>query len=320
MSQSRPYAIKVIAVLGLMAFLVLLLTLQTLKKQIEPDAAQMVKVLAKRSNFDRARAWKDLESIYGGGAPRPVGTPGFAAAAEYILVELKQAKIPAEMRRYSSGTNPSYPPFTAVHAQIKGTSPGLIVFCTPLDGPARGPAAHFGANATASGPAWLLEMARIWGTRRDGRSLCLVWYGGESTGAGAHEFAAELNEAEAVFHIAAVADRYLGLAPDPRAPDWLRSAVWKMAERLNYGRHFSEGIPLSKPIASPFRIPGLPVIDLMDFPFGGSIAQHRLLWGSEQDTLEASRSESLQAVADVIYHALAPVEAELNARRKVQDL
>jgi len=53
-------------------------------------------------------------------------------------------------------------------------------------------------------------------------------------------------------------------------------------------------------------------LELVDYPFGGTVAQHPELWHTEKDTVERVCPGSLQAVADVLYYALVPLEAQLD--------
>lgn len=57
---------------------------------------------------------------------------------------------------------------------------------------------------------------------------------------------------------------------------------------------------------------GIPAVNVIDFSYGGSEAEHRQNWHTANDTIERVCAESLQVVGDVIYHALPLVDAYLD--------
>ncbi len=53
-------------------------------------------------------------------------------------------------------------------------------------------------------------------------------------------------------------------------------------------------------------------INLIDFSYGGSIAEHRRTWHTPADTLDKVGWESLQVVGDVLYAVLPELDAVLD--------
>lgn len=327
MDRPERYAIKIIFVLGVFVFLFLLFAAQAIKKQLEPNLKQRVRIETQRSPFNRQRAAKDLGAILSEAGPRPSGSPGAEITRAYIRKETARAGFALTEYSFESGALDRKVRCVTLVARVQGTREGAILVGTPLDTGFAGEKALLGANASGSGTAWLLEMARMWGPKREGRSLWLTWYDGTQTQGKGREFiealraSGELDKVDAVINAAEIGDCFLGLAPDPAAPAWFRDCVWNMARDLAYDTHFSAiDTPLQPPapIEPSFRACGMPCLDLLDYPFGGTVVQHNELWHTEKDTADRVCAESLQAVADVLYYALGPIEAQLDvwAREK----
>lgn len=130
--------------------------------------------------LDRMRADETLDRIRVlAAAPRVWGTPGYDAAAAYVVDALRAAgwDVRMEELRASNGR--------ALHnvvAERRGTAPdaerGLVVAGAHLDSVRGAP----GANDNASGSATLVELAEAFAdvpTRNDVR---LVWFDGEEAG------------------------------------------------------------------------------------------------------------------------------------------
>lgn len=324
MDRPERYAIKVIFVLGVLVFLFLLFAAQVIKKQLEPNLNQRVRIEIQRSPFNRPRAVKDLGAILSEAGPRPAGSTGAEITRAYIRKEAARAGLALIEYPFESAAPDRKIRCVTLVARVQGTREGAILVGTPLDTAVAGEKALLGANASGSGTAWLLEMARVWGPKREGRSLWLTWYDGTQTPGRGVEFiealraSGELGKVDAVVNAAEIGDCFLGLAPDPAAPAWLRDCVWSMARDLAYDSHFSTVGAPPAPIEPSFRACGMPCLDLLDYPFGGTVVQHNELWHTEKDTADRVCAESLQAVADVLYYALGPIEAQLDvwAREK----
>ncbi len=326
MERQEHYAVKVIVFLGAFVFLLLFFSAQLLQKQLKPDLRQRVQVDIQRSPFNRERAAKDLESILSGAGPRPAGSPGVEIARGYLRKEAQRAGFALSEYPFETAAPSGKVACASLMVRVRGTLPGVILVGTPLDTPVVDGKPILGANAAGAGTAWLLEMARMLGSHRSGRSLWLVWYDGTQTPGKGREFvellraSGELGQVEAVINVAEIGDCFLSVASDPLAPSWLRDCVWGMARDLVYDRHFSEAGPAAAAVEPSFRACGMPCLDLVDYPFGGTVVQHRELWHSAQDTADRVCPESLQAIADVLYYSLVPLEAQLDvlARERVR--
>ena len=175
-------------------------------------------------------------------------------------------------------------------------------------------------------------MARALGPRRKGRSIWLAFFDGEEAFKdwsetdslyGSRAFVEhlrsrrELTNLHVMINVDMIGDRYLGLKRDMGAPSWLVLAIWNKARELGYGKHFQSGTLNVEDDHVPFRLAGIPSIDLIDFEYGGSPFHHRQTWHTPEDTLDKVSAQSLQVIGDVVYHALPEIESWLDASMQV---
>lgn len=113
-----------------------------------------------------------------------------------------------------------------------------------------------------------------------------------------------------------IGDCYLGIMKDADAPGWLTDLIWDTASRIGYGTHFSAFGRQIEDDHVPFRQAEIPALLIIDFSYGGSLLVHRKTWHTAQDTMDKLCPESLQAVGDVLYHALPAVDAYLDTHAK----
>lgn len=319
---------KVIVIGGVCAFLFLVLTVLVMKRALKPDEMQRVPAAQQRSPFDGKRAFADLERIVGFG-PRPSGSEALEQTRRYIIQELKQAGLDVRTFPFEASTPIGKKDMVNVAGIVQGSRPGIILLGNHYETKYFPDFEFVGANDGGSTTAWMIEMARVLGPTRTGRSVWLCFFDGEEAFQewsrhdslyGSRRFVEELRASgglesvQAVINVDMIGDAYLGIHRDPGAPAWLHSIVWDGAERLGYGRHF-----LSRSLAVeddhiPFREAGIPAIGIIDFMYGGSMLDHQRNWHTPNDTLDKVSASSLQAVGDVIYHALSEIDAYLDAQ------
>ncbi len=328
MSSGSPASMKIILISGIAVFVGLMLLSMAMKKALRPDESEVVRISASASPFDMDRAFADLKFITGLG-PRPAGSEKAASMREYLRRELENAGLAVSEHAFDADTPLGVIKMVNLAAEVGGDRPGLILLTNHYD------TKHFtdfefvGANDGGSTTAWMLEMARALGPKRAGRTLRLVWFDGEESFGrwsetdglyGSRAYAAllkekgELQSVGAVVNVDMIGDRYLCVARDPDAPQWLKNAVWGTAQRLGYGRHFAAGGSGVQDDHIPFRREGIPALEVIDFSYGGTIAQHRANWHTANDTLDKVAPGSLKAVADVIYHALPVIDTQLDRK------
>ncbi len=317
---------KFIIALGVLAFLFLLLSSVLMKKALRPNERERVIIREKYSPFDRARAWRDLEHIVGLG-PRTAGSEEAGRMRDYLKRELSLAGLNTFEHTFDAETPKGKRTMTNLWAESKGSKPGIIILSNHYDTKSFEEFRFVGANDGGSTTAWLLEMARVIGPRRDGRTIWLVWFDGEESFGkwsetdglyGSRAFARHLKErgdlaaVNALINVDMIGDTYLNIRQDTNGAPWLQDIVWDTAQRLGYRAHFSRFPRDIQDDDAPFRQAGISTLLLIDFSYGGSIAEHVKNWHTAKDTLDKVRPESLQAVADVIYHALPAIEGYLD--------
>ncbi|HTO08861.1 MAG TPA: M28 family peptidase [Myxococcota bacterium] len=114
--------------------------------------------LAPPAEFDSQRAFRDLKALVALG-PRPAGSEAAAKARRYLEAELRRAGLTVETLPFqlSSGGEREGADLVAI---VPGASKQMIVFVTHFDTKRSAIRVLVEANAAASGPALLLEIAR----------------------------------------------------------------------------------------------------------------------------------------------------------------
>lgn len=325
--MSSGPALRLIAIGGLAIFLLLFLMAWGLKQGLKPQESQRPQIRRELSPFDGRRAFADLEKVVALG-PRTAGSKAAESCRAMIKRVLSGAGLTVREHRFEAQTPAGSVQMTNVYGIVEGTEPGVVILSNHYDTKRFSSFEFVGANDGGSTTAWMMEMARTLGPRRDGRSVWLVFFDGEEAFEnwsaedglyGSRAFAAHLAETEQLADIAAlinvdmIGDRYLGINQDPGAPDFLRQTIWQAARDLGYSKHFlAVGSGLIEDDHIPFREAGVAAINLIDFSYGGSIAEHRRTWHTPADTLDKVGWESLQVVGDVLYAVLPELDAVLD--------
>lgn len=293
MPADSSRSIKAIVILGVAAFAFLWLSSLGLKRGLQPDESERVAPTEAQSPFRRDRAMEVARALTDLG-PRQADSPGQIQANQLIKDKMEAAGL-----EVSAGDN------FMLTARCRGSVPGNVVFLTHMDTPADSP----GANASASGSALLAELATVMGGSRKGMSVVFVWISfGERQREGGWSLPPlvallQPHDPKAIFVVEQVGDCYLKLGNDAGAPAMLRGLLQDTAERLGFGRHFPEQGPPLKDVYD-LRSTWKNTVYVTDPLVGGSLAQHARLRGTPEDTMEHLCPDSLQAVGDVLYHAL----------------
>lgn len=318
--------IRIILFMGIGTFLFLMLVSFGVKQSLKPQEDTRVPDGDSRSPFDASRAWQDLEHLVGLG-PRPSQSEGMEMQQAYIQRELRRAGLSVQRMEGEIASANGPVKLVNLRAVVTGTLPGVILLSTHYDSYTDGTNLLPDANGSASGTAWLLEMARTLGPTRDGRSLWLVFYDGNSPADVSDEengwhgsrlffeqlsTSGELASVDGVLNVASVGDCYLNFSQEKEAPRWLTECLWNTANRQGYGQHFGPFSETHRGDHSPFRAAGIPALALRDSSYGGSPVEHAQNWRTPADTLEKLCPGSLRAVGDVIYHALPVIDGQLN--------
>jgi len=324
-------ALKLIVAGGILTFVVLLITAQVLKKTLKPNEDQVPEARQAASPFDAERAFADLKAIVAIG-PRVAGSEGAATTRQYIKRELETAGVEMAEQAFEASTPIGVRHMVNITGKIQGTKEGIILIGNHYDTKYFPEFTYVGANDGGSTTAWMLELARTIGPRREGLSVWLAFFDGEEAFKewsdtdslyGSREYVVGLRESKkldsvkVMINVDMIGDCYLGINRDSGAPEWLSTLVWETADRLSYTGHFLNMPQTVQDDHVPFRRAGIPSIEIIDFSYGGSVIEHQRNWHTPNDTIDKVCPASLQAVGDVVYHSLAELDAyfETNGRR-----
>jgi glutaminyl-peptide cyclotransferase len=320
-------SIKFVLFAGISAFILLGLTAVGLRSIGSPDQSQRAHAGSARSPFDGVAAFETLTRICAFG-PRPSNSAPLAQTRALIVDELESAGLNTWTHEFDADTPIGMVPMVNVVGEIKGDKPGVIVVSGHYDTKLMEDIRFIGANDGGSSTAWLIEMARAIGPKREGRTVWLVFFDGEEAFGewsddngifGSRAFVehlkakGDIRRIDAALNVDMIGDCYLGVQRDTAAPSWMQTAVWGKAEELGYAGHFLHDGSAITDDHIPFRLAGIPAMNLIDFQYGGSVVDHRRNWHTENDTLDKCCAESLQIVGDVVYHALPSLETYLDA-------
>ena len=347
-------AVPFIVITGILAFVLLFLASRALERSVPasntavtsesaghrgaaPDDAEYTTLASvsgedrytverRLSPFDGERAMRDVERVVGYG-PRPAGSAALAELREHIRGQLDEAGVGIREQAFTASTPIGDRDMVNVVGVVQGDEPGIIVLGNHYDTKYYEDIEFVGANDGGSTTAWMMEMARVLGPEREGRTVWLCFFDGEEAFEewtdddslyGSREFVRELEatgeigDIDVMINVDMIGDCVLTIQRDAGAPRWLSDLVWDKAEELGYGEYFLSSSHYILDDHIPFRRAGVPAMVIIDFMYGGTRETHRRYWHTEEDTLDKVCARSLQAVGDVIYHALPDLEAQLD--------
>jgi Zn-dependent M28 family amino/carboxypeptidase len=254
--------------------------------------------------------------------PKLPGTPGSAAAADWLLARFAEAGAAAVPAPFTDDTPAGPAAFRNVVATIPpapgsvppGKSPSLLLVAAHYDTKSGIPG-FVGANDSASGVAVLLELARAWtaeplpGTEirlacLDGEE-CAVRYGPRDGLHGSRRWAADLEASGDLPRVRAfllldmVGDADLTLTlPRNCTPSLLTLAFEAArAEGIRNRVSLSPGPVLDDHV--PFFERGVPALDLIDFQYGSAPGLNDY-WHTPADTPDKLSGESLAFAARLV--------------------
>ena len=272
--------------------------------------------------FSGVRAYRHLEALVAIG-PRPLGSRASAQARRYLKHQLKDfgydvAEVPLLLETGKA---------THLVGLLPGESTDRFALAAAFD-TRRIPGIDFvGANASASGPAAVLELARALSERPRPYTVMILLLDGDAlpAAAGGAEFpgsrALAMRFAEdgsferirlAVF-LQQVGDVDLSISRDLRSHHVYREFFWEAAGVLGRGVYFAPDARLESVDGShiEFIEQGLPRSVLISDPrFGGSEIPGRHA-ASDKDTAERCAPHSLEVVGEVTLEALDRIATRL---------
>jgi Zn-dependent M28 family amino/carboxypeptidase len=258
--------------------------------------------------------------------PRVSGTAGSAAAQKFIIDKLVGAGLKIEEYGFKAITPLGIKEMKNIVGIVEGTEPGVIILSNHYDSKFFRDFEFVGANDGGSTTAWMLEMARVLGAKREGYTLWLTFFDGEEAFEewsdtdslyGSREMVSHLkstgtlSDIKATINVDMIGDKKLGILRDTDAPQWLRKPIWDTAKQLGYGLHFLRESQVIEDDHLPFRRAGIPALNLIDFRYGGSSRDHDRNWHTPNDTVDKVSADSLEVVGAVILNALPVIDSTI---------
>jgi len=273
-------------------------------------------ILAAAAGFNGARAFDDLRHLVDLG-PRPPGSPAHERAREYINRQLRGAGAGIWDDSFVAATPVGNIPMTNVIGVVRGESPTVFILAGHYDTARLDGVRFVGANDGGSSAAFLLEMARVLGSRRTKFTYWVVFFDGEEAlkhwsaadslyGSGhlADMLAGDgmLTKIKAMILVDMIADRHLNVLRESNSTPWLSDLVFNNARELGYEGSFGGGRFPVEDDHLPFLRTGVPAVDIIDLtPF-------RSYHHTAGDTIDKCSPQSLAVIGRVVLATLARLE------------
>jgi glutaminyl-peptide cyclotransferase len=269
--------------------------------------------------FNGGRAFEDLNRLVAFG-PRPPGSKALAETRTWIVGQLKLAGCQVEEDRFVASTPVGEIPMTNVIARIPGERSSIVMVAGHYDTLRVAGFTFVGANDGGSSAAFLLELARVLGRRRNPVTYWLVFFDGEealqnwsatdSCYGSRHleqklASAGELGRVQAMILVDLIADAKLDIYRDSNSTGWLNDIIFANARRLGYSRYFIDSPPGAiEDDHIPFVNAGVASADIIDLDYG----PRNSYWHTAQDTVDKCSALSLAIVGRVVTATLEELE------------
>jgi hypothetical protein len=315
--RARPNALAACAALAVAAC-------QAPPPPAQPDAPERS---PRVEEFAPGRAWRSLEALAAIG-PRAVGTEGNRQARAYIVKQLERLRLDVVQQRVEVRVGDAEPfDLVNVAGRIPGASEDAIVLVAGYDTTPVDSFPYVGVNEAGSGPAVLLEMARVIAEHPLPYTTWVVFLDGQAPSRpgepprnlGSKAFASRLskegvlNQIRLALVIEKVCDPDLQIARDLHSQRIYREEFWQAAARLGYTDVFLPTSGYESPNAGhrPLLDAGLRrVVALVDTSFGGG-EPPGVYAGTADDDLAHCSAQSLETVATVALEALDVISRRL---------
>jgi len=273
------------------------------------------------TGFSGGRAFEDLKRLVAF-SPRPSGSKALAEARRWMIRELKEAGWQVEEDSFVATTPIGSIPMTNLVAKLAGARTEVVLIAGHYETKRFDDFYFAGANDGGSSAAFLLEMARVLGKRKNLLTTWLVFFDGEeavrewsSTDGlyGSRQFVAklsssgELGRIESMILVDMVGDSRLDIHRDANSTRALSDMVFKVARRLGYAKYFPEATRAVEDDHIPFVNAGVSAVDLIDLDYG----PNNSYWHTANDTVEHCSPASLTIVGRVVMATLEQLERSL---------
>ncbi|MGH9375702.1 MAG: M28 family peptidase [Terriglobia bacterium] len=270
-------------------------------------------------DFSGQRAFEDIRHLVAFG-PRPPGSAALAASRRWIIRQLQVSGARVETDPFVASTPVGDIDMTNIIAKIPGSQRPVIMLAGHYDTKLFTNFRFVGANDGGSSAAFLLEMARVLGRRKNPYTIWLVFFDGEealkswsSTDSlyGSRQLVGkltadgELSRIKAMILVDMVADANLDIRRDYNSTPWLSDLLFHTADHLGYARYFlGNQLTAIDDDHVPFVNAGVPAVDVIDLDYGPHNSYHH----TAQDTIDKCSPQSLQIVGRVVTAMLNALE------------
>ncbi len=266
------------------------------------------------SAFDGAKALVEVEELVRI-VPRDAGTKGAQRAAAHLEKKLKALGFKTITDTFSEKTPAREMVFHNVLGRLPGKTNRLIVLASHYDTKSGISPDFEGANDSGSSSGALLELARVLSKKApmeteflvaffDGEE-CETEYGPTDGLHGSRHLAQQIYEGGGAKHVEAVivldmiGDKNLNVTIPRNSSGALVKALFSAAEETGTRASFSLGKGAILDDHVPFRLAGMPAIDLIDFEYGSAPGQNDY-WHTTDDSMDKLSAESLQVIGDAV--------------------
>jgi glutaminyl-peptide cyclotransferase len=274
-------------------------------------------------NFDRARAYEHVRHLVEIG-PRRSASDGIHRAQAHITGQLKSYGCPVEEHDFHASTPLGNLAMKNILVKLPGTNPGIVLYTTYY-GTVRIPN-FVGADDGGSGTGTMLELARLFCSRKNALNVWIVFFDGEEAQGnwtdkasiqwtdnnntyGSRELAAqmvlsgELKRTKAMILADMIGPANVRITRDTGSTRWLTDFIWDTAAQLGSKNNFvNEDYAVGGDDHFSFIRRGVAGCDLIDFSVRDTY------WHTPQDTLDKVDPKSLAIVGYVLAETLPRLE------------
>jgi len=264
--------------------------------------------------FDGLAAYDDVANLTEFGS-RAQGSDGNRHAAHYILARMKSMNLKPSFILFTNQTPAGELVFRNIENIIPGTSTGIILVTTHYDSLYQASENFQAANSAGSGPAVLLEIARVLQAGYDGNGpeIRMVFFDGQeplfrhSQGDGLrgsrnyanHLVSGNLQKSViAVINLDMVGDRDLSITVPRNVSVLLRQKLLEAAHHEGVRSVFSLFPAEIGDDHDPFHQLNMPAINVIDFQYGSTPGRNDY-WRTPEDTLDKISPDSLEITGRV---------------------
>jgi glutaminyl-peptide cyclotransferase len=279
------------------------------------------------AEFDGRRAYEHVRHLVEIG-PRTPASEGIRRAQAYIIGQLKSLGCPVEEHDFHASTALGDLAMKNIVVKIPGTKPGIVLYTTHYD-TVRIPN-FVGADDGGSGTGTMLELARLFCSRRNSLNVWIVFFDGEEAQGnwtdkasiqwtdnnntyGSREMAAQmalsgdLQRTKAMILADMIGPAKVRITRDTGSTPWLTDFIWDTAAQIGYQNNFvNEDFAVGGDDHFSFIRRGIAGCDLIDFSVRDTY------WHTPQDTLDKIDPKSLAIVGQVLAETLPRLEKKFH--------